>query len=224
MISVIIPVYNEEKFIKETLSSLFSNDKSIEVIVVDGLSLDATLEVVEQFPVRIVRCVRNRAAQMNEGAKVARGEALLFLHADAVIENDSFREIEKNLENGFVGGCLVQKINTEGLVYRFIEATGNIRARLFRVFYGDQAIFVRRDVFFEIGGFSEVELFDDVIFSKKLNVAGKTIVLGKKVIASARRWQRQGVVKTTLINWMITVGFLLGVSPRRLKRLYCDVR
>ena len=223
MVSVIIPVYNEEATIREVLNSLPRDDKQ-EVIVVDGGSSDKTVELARQFPVRLVHTTKNRAFQMNEGARVARGNVLLFLHADTILEEGGLKAAQDCASAGYVGGCFSQKIDSDRIVYRIIEASGNLRARLFRVFYGDQAIFVRKDVFFKIGGFDNVGLFEDVIFSKKLRKEGKVRMLRDKACCSPRRWQKQGIVRATLINWLITAGFLLGISPERLKRMYRDVR
>lgn len=223
MISIIIPVYNEEKTVRETLSTLPHNDK-IEVIVVDGGSCDRTAEFAKQFPVKVVQTIKNRALQMNEGAKVAVGDIFLFLHADCILERESLEIIRNALNNGYAGGCLSQKINSPKLIYRIIEASGNIRARLFKIFYGDQAVFVRREAFFKIGGFDEVDLFDDVIFSQKLKRLGRTCVLKNKVYSSARRWERQRIIRATFINWLLTLGFIFGISSEKLKELYPDVR
>ncbi|MCQ9208389.1 MAG: glycosyl transferase family 2, partial [Omnitrophica bacterium] len=117
-----------------------------------------------------------------------------------------------------------QRITDSRAIYRWIESSGNIRAKLSKIFYGDQAIFVRRDIFFKIGGFDEVALFDDVLFSKKLRREGQTRVLNRNVYTLPRRWKRQGIIKVTLINCIVNIGFKLGVSPQRLKKFYCEIR
>ena len=223
MISIIVPVYNEEKIIKQFLSS-FSYNRGLEVIVTDGGSSDKTVEFVKQYPVKVIQCVKNRAIQMNEGAKIAQKDMLLFLHADCLLENGSLKEIVQALNNGYIGGCLSQRIDSPRLIYRFIEKSGNIRAKLFKIFYGDQAIFVRRDIFFRVKGFDNVDLFDDVLFSKKLKKMGRVCVLNNKVYSSCRRWTKQGIIKTTLINWLLSLGFSIGIEPRILKKIYDDNR
>lgn len=223
MISIIVPVYNEEKTIKQLLDS-FSYNNGCEVIVVDGKSKDRTLELAGQYPVRTAVSKRNRALQMNEGARKARGDILLFLHADCFLEAGALDEIKRHLDNGDIGGCLSQRIDSKRIIYRSIEASGNIRARLSKVFYGDQAIFVKRDVFLRMGGFSNVWIFEDIIFSKKLRKEGRVCVIDKKIYSSPRRWENNGILKATFINWIMTIGLLLGISPSVLKRLYGDVR
>lgn len=223
MISVIIPAYNEEKTIGRLLDNIAAQ-KNVEVIVVDGGSSDRTEDVVKSYPVKVIRTRKQRALQCNKGAEIAKGRMLVFLHADCVFQEGSLDAISNCIDKGFIGGCLRQQIDIDKGIYRFIENSGNLRAKMSKIFYGDQAIFVRSDIFSQIGGFDRVDLFDDVLFSKKMKKAGKTCLLDKKVYTSPRRWQRQGLLKTTFINWLLSLGFILGVSPRLLKKVYFDIR
>ncbi|MBU0468274.1 MAG: TIGR04283 family arsenosugar biosynthesis glycosyltransferase [Candidatus Omnitrophica bacterium] len=223
MISVIIPVLNEEDTIEKTLSEL-DKETDVEVIVVDGGSTDRTCEIVRKFNCRLIESQANRAVQMNIGAKAAKGDNLIFLHSDCILENGSIKAVEKCLSNGFLGGCLTHKILSPNLIFRFIEVSGNIRAALLRIFYGDQAIFVRRTSFFSLGMFEQVDILEDVKFSKALKKIGKTCILKNKVFVSARRWKKLGVIKTTFINWIVSVGFAMGVPLNKLKALYKNVR
>ena len=223
MMSIVIAAYNEEAVIRQTLSTL-PYGSNMEVIVVDGASTDKTVELAKQFPVKVIECSKNRALQMNKGAGIASGDILLFLHADCILEEGALEKIKDCLAKGYIGGCLSQKISSDKIIYRFIEASGNIRARLSKIFYGDQAIFVRRDVFFKLGGFDNLPLFEDILFSKKLMREGETAILAKRVFASPRRWQKNGIVKTTVIFWLLTLGFYLGLPYNRLEGLYRDIR
>ena len=223
MVSVIIPTYNEESTIQRLLKSL-SSDNVSEVIVADGGSSDRTKELAQQYPVKVIECVKNRALQMNEGARQAEGNTFLFLHADSILENNSFNPINQNINKGFIGGCYSQRIDSSKIIYRLIESSGNIRAKLSKIFYGDQAIFVRKDIFSKIGGFDLVDIFEDVLFSKKLKRIGRTTVLSQRVLNSPRRWEKQGIIKATLIYWFLSVGFILRVPFRILKKIYNDVR
>ena len=223
MISIVIPVYNEETAINRALSALPFGE-GIEVIVVDSQSDDRTMDVVYQYPVKIVTSPRGRALQMNAGASAAKGDVLLFLHADCVVERIGLKEIEKQVSFNFVGGCFTHKIDSSKWIYRWIEASGNLRAEIFKIFYGDQAIFVRRDIFERIGGFEAVPLFEDAIFSRKLRHMGKTIVLDFQAAVLPRRWEKKGVARTTFLNWVLTFGFMMGISTDRLAKLYKNVR
>jgi len=224
MISIIIPVYNEEQTIKRLLEALSGEKDKPEIIIVDGGSTDKTLAIAQAYPVKIIHSGKGRSRQMNRGAQAASGDILLFLHADCLPEQGTPAAIKEFLNEGHIGGCLHHKIDSSGLIYRLIEVSGNLRAKWSKIFYGDQAIFVRREDFFKIGGFDEVDLFEDVLFSKKLKRSGKVGQLDKKATASARRWQNQGLVKATLINWLLTIGFLTGIPVNRLKKFYLDIR
>jgi len=223
MTSIIIPVYNEEKNINRVLESL-ADDKGLEIIVVDGRSEDRTVEFASRFPVKVIQCSKNRALQMNKGAEASCGDMLLFLHADCFLEKGSIGAIQDILRDGYGGGCLTQKIKSSKRIFRCIEASGNIRARLLKIFYGDQAIFVRRDIFLKLGGFDDISLFEDVLFSKKMGKEIKTKILNKKVFVSPRRWEKGGIIRVTFINWLLTLGFILNVPIDRLKRIYHDIR
>ena len=223
MISVIIPVYNEEKTIGKLLDSLCER-KDLEIIVIDGGSCDQTAEIIGNYPVKKLSSKKMRAFQCNVGAHQAKGNIFLFLHADCLVDNKVFGAIKDCIGKGFVGGCLKQRIEDGKVVYRFIEASGNLRAKIFKIFYGDQAIFIRRDKFFKIGGFDEIEIFEDVLLSKKLKREGKTCILDNKVYSSPRRWANQGLVKATFINWLLTIGFFLGLPLKMLKKVYLDIR
>lgn len=223
MISVIMPVYNEEESIQEALSRLLRNN-NIEVIVADGNSSDRTIELAKQYPVKIITSEKGRARQMNAGAKAAAGRYLIFLHADCFLQEGALGAVADYLDSGYVGGCLSQKINSTGIIYRVIEASGNIRARLSKIFYGDQAIFARRDIFFKLGGFDDVALFEDILFSRKMKKEGRAAVLSKAVYASARRWEKKGIIKTTFMHWLLTLGLRCNIPLNKLKNLYDDIR
>lgn len=223
MISIIIPVFNEEAAIERTLKSL-PYGKDLEVIIVDGQSNDRTMDIVGQYPVKVITSSRGRAVQMNAGAAVARGDVFLFLHADCVIAAEGLRVIAQHILSNCVGGCFTHQIDSEKWIYRWIETSGNVRAKLFKIFYGDQAMFVRRDIFEHMGGFDQVPLFEDVLFSRQLRQLGKTIVLDSSATVLPRRWEKRGIIRTTLINILLSWGFTLGVSTQRLAKLYKNVR
>ena len=223
MISVIIPVFNEEDTIEKALSQ-FEQDTGLDIIVVDGGSTDRTCKIVKKFNCKLIKTQANRAIQMNVGAKASKGDKMIFLHSDCFLEKGSIEAVEQCLSNGSLGGCLTHKILSPELIYRFIESSGNIRAAFLRIFYGDQAIFVSRDVFFSLGMFEQVDILEDVKFSIALKKMGKSCMLKNKVFVSARRWEKQGVIKTTFINWIVSVGFAIGLPLSKLKELYKNIR
>jgi len=224
MVSCIIPVYNEEKLIKKTLDSL-SKFEGLEIIVVDGGSSDRSVDIVNNYSVISISSPKGRSSQMNAGAGVAKGDILLFLHADNVVFSEALVNIEKEVQqNGVVGGCLTQKIDKKGFIFRVIEAQGNIRARMSKVFYGDQGIFVRKDVFFRVNGFPEVPIFEDALFTRKLRQEGKTAVLSDKIIVSPRRWEKRGIIKTMIMYNTLLVMLKIGFPLERIKALYEDLR
>jgi len=224
MISVIIPIYNEEKILERNASFFQRLSGQVELIFVDGGSIDRSVEFAASYS-KVLRSEKGRARQMNYGIEKARHDTLLLLHADATLSAGVILSIEKQLSrNGIVGGCLTQLIDKGGVIYRVIEAQGNLRARLSKVFYGDQGIFVKKDVFLKIGGFPEVPIMEDVLFSRKLRHAGKTVVLADKIVVSPRRWERKGVIKTALLFNFIIILFRLGCPLEKIKLLYDDLR
>lgn len=224
MVSVICPIYNEEKILSEN-SFLFQKLSSrSELIFVDGGSIDKSREIARQFGV-VLEAGKGRAVQMNSGAVSANNEILLFLHADTTVSKDALAAIEAGIiENGYAGGCLTQRIDKKGLIFRLIELQGNIRARLTKEFYGDQGIFVKKSVFLKIGGFPEVPIMEDVLFTRRLRDFGKTVVLPDKIFVSARRWESRGVIRTFLLYIWIILLFRFRYPLDKLKRLYDDLR
>lgn len=224
MISVIIPIHNEEKILSERAGHFRNLSKNAELIFVDGESSDNSCSIAAAIG-KVLGNKAGRASQMNSGALSAGGDVLLFLHADTYIIPDTLPVIEDAIINrGFIGGCLTQRIGKGGFIYRIIEAQGNSRARRNKIFYGDQGIFVKKNVFERIGGFPEVRIMEDVLFTRQLRKMGRTIVLPDKIIVSARRWEKNGIIKTTLLFNLIIILFRLKVPLHRIKRLYEDIR
>lgn len=224
MISVIVPIYNEERELTKNLYFYEKLGPHAELIFVDGQSIDRSRMVVQHCG-RVLQCARARATQMNFGAKYAEGDIFLFLHADTIISEGTLASIEMHIrKQGFLGGCLTQCIDNGSFVYRLIEAQGNIRARKRKVFYGDQGIFVKKDVFLRIGGFPLVPIMEDVIFSKQLRRLGRTVVLPDRILTSSRRWDKKGVVKTTFLYSIINILFWLRFPLKKIKLLYDNLR
>jgi len=222
-ISVIIPALNEAAALPATLDSV-RRQRPHEILVVDGGSSDATCEVAVPFA-RVLTGVRGRAAQMNCGAAQATGDVLLFLHADCTLEGGALAEAARLLRKpGVVAGCFRMSVPLPHFLYRSIDACATFRVRLFGVAYGDQGLFLRRDVFERLGGFPVLRLMEDVFLSLKLRRLGRIAVAKSRVFVSPRRWQKQGVVRQTLRNWALTALAAGGVHPDRLARFYPNVR
>lgn len=228
-ISVIIPTLNEEESLPQTLACL-SASGVMEVVIVDGGSLDKTISIAESFcaktsNARIVTAPAGRARQMNEGAKVSRGDILLFLHADTQLPVQAGRIVESALaKRNAVGGRFNVRFDSPSIWSRVISALMNHRSRLTGIATGDQAIFVRREVFELLGGFSDIPLMEDIEFSGRLQQAGRTVALRDTVVTSFRRWDTQGTLKTILLMWSLRFLYWAGVSPLRLSRWYKIIR
>ncbi len=218
-ISIIIPVLNEANTIKQTLASL-KNASNVEIIVVDGGSKDETIAVAKSVGVQVRSSGIGRATQMNLGATVATGDILLFLHADTRIPPNFDILIREALAGNFIAGAFELKIDANLRGIRLIEKMVNLRSHLFSLPYGDQAIFISSKVFHEIGGFPDLPIMEDFVFIRHLKKLGKIEIIPQPAITSGRRWQKLGVIKTTVINQLIIIGYFWGVSPNQLARWY----
>jgi rSAM/selenodomain-associated transferase 2 len=216
---------NESPVIAGTLDALRRRAPKAEIIVVDGGSTDASVAIVQSLRAVLISAPRGRARQMNAGARASHGDALVFVHADTIVPRTFAADIASALSDpAVVGGRFDVKLDDRALPYRIIGAMISIRSRISRTGTGDQAIFVRRDVFDRLGGFPELELCEDLEFSRRLKRAGRIACLRTRVTTSARRWDRDGLVRTVVRMWIIRTMYLMGVPPARLKRMYSDTR
>lgn len=224
MISIIIPVLNEALTIGPFLAHVLDQTGEYEVIVVDGSSEDDTAALASRWT-QVIAAPRGRALQMNQGAARAEGDVLLFLHADSFLPKAAVAAIEGALKDpAVVGGCFSLAIDDPALIYRLIAFFSNLRVRLLGHMLGDQGIFVRREVFEQMGGFAEMELMEDCDFSDRLKRTGRIVQLGLPIITSARRWQRCGVWRTILLMQKLRLLYRLGHSPAELNRMYIHAR
>ncbi|MGH7473652.1 MAG: TIGR04283 family arsenosugar biosynthesis glycosyltransferase [Candidatus Methylomirabilales bacterium] len=222
MLSIVIPVLNEAPNLERLLPDLSQNCPGAEVIVVDGGSTDGSAQAVAQYPLaRLVVSPCGRARQMNAGAREARGETLLFLHADTRLPDGAAEALRAALADPrVVGGRFDIRLDSPRVIFRVIAFFINCRSRLSRIATGDQALFCRQHIFAEMGGYPEIPLMEDVEFSTRLKRRGTITCLRLTVTASARKWEREGVVRTVLLMWMLRLLYFFGVRPARLHRLY----
>jgi rSAM/selenodomain-associated transferase 2 len=224
-ISIIIPVLNEVKNIQVAIDSIFPSENT-EVIVVDGGSTDGTIEVVKELGVMLFYSIAGRANQMNLGAKNATGDILVFLHADTQLPVGYDELIRATLgdvcrSNEYpIAGAFDLEIDDRSRHFRWVEWGVKYRSRFLKMPYGDQAIFIRAKVFDEIGGFPDLPIMEDFELMRQLQKLGPVAIIEQPVITSARRWLQQGIFKTTLINQLMILGYLMGVDLDRLVRLY----
>ena len=192
------------------------------MIVVDGEDQSGTLAAIADPRVVQVRSPAGRARQMNAGAAWAGGDLLLFLHADTFLPPGGLRLIQRALDTSDrVGGAFDLGIDSRRFSLKLIEIVGGIRSRITRLPYGDQALFIRKNRFEQLGGFSEVPLMEDVDLMRRIKRRKWPIaILPQKVCTSPRRWEREGVLYGTLRNWILLTLYLMGVSPVRLARHY----
>jgi rSAM/selenodomain-associated transferase 2 len=216
---------NEGLAIRETLAALRTGAPSAEIIVVDGGSVDQSVDVARKLADRVIAASRGRARQMNAGAALGSGEILAFVHADTRVPSSFEKDILDAVgEPGIVGGRFDIQLDDPSLAYRLIGDLISLRSRITRTATGDQAIFVRRSVFEALGGFPDFDLCEDLDFSRRLKRAGQVVCLHTRVTTSARRWRRDGLARTVLRLWAIRALYLLGVPPSRLKQIYSDTR
>ena len=221
-VSIILPTLNEETCLGETLRRL-RELRPHEILVADGGSTDATCEIAIVAD-KLLQGARGRAAQMNLGAAHATGDVLLFLHADCRLAPGALETAERSLRRGVAAGCFRMRVDAAGAVYRMIDFCATARVRLTGLIYGDQGLFVRRELFEKIGGFPPLRLMEDVFISKTLRRRGRIVVAPSRILVSARRWRQTGVVRQTLRNWTLTALAAGGVSPDRLAAFYPVVR
>jgi rSAM/selenodomain-associated transferase 2 len=219
-ISIIIPAINEAGNIKEAIATT-QDSINIEVIVVDGGSSDDTVAIAQSLNVKVISSSPGRAVQMNAGAVAASGEILLFLHADTRLPTGFDEMIRTALQQpGTVAGAFKLRIDASLLSLRWVEWGVNVRSHFYQMPYGDQAIFLTKKVFQQIGGFPELPIMEDFELMRRLKRIGHVVIIPTPVVTSARRWLQKGVLKTTLLNQIVIIAYLLGVSPERICSWY----
>ena len=216
-VSVVIPALDEETGITAAIASV--RDEADEVIVVDGGSRDATRERAVAAGARIVTAPPGRGVQQIEGARGARGDWIVFLHADTRLDAGWSRVLHAAPPE-VVLVAFRFAVDAPRRAFRLVELGTRLRCRLFRLPYGDQALSVRRAAYDAAGGFAPLPLMEDVDLVRRLRAQGALALSPLRALTSGRRWEKRGVLRGTLRNWTTMALYGLGVSPERLRRRY----
>lgn len=219
-LSIVVPALNEA--IEDALARLQPlRCRGHELILVDGGSHDDTPRLAAPLVDRLMRSPRGRACQMNAGAAAARGDVLLFLHADTELPRHADALVAAALGSAAViWGRFDVRLSGHHPLLRVVAHLMNLRSRLSGIATGDQAIFVRRDCFRSVGGFPELPLMEDIAFSRTLKAIARPVCVATPVVTSSRRWEGQGILSTVLLMWRLRLAYALGANPRGLARAY----
>ena len=220
MLSIVVPVLNEAAEIETTLQALAPlRTRGCEVIVVDGGSADDTLALAKSLADRTIAAPRGRASQMNAGGATAKGDVLLFLHADTRLpENADALVIDALSRSRRAWGRFDVRFTKGALP--LIAWTMNVRSRLTGIATGDQAMFVTRKAFESVGGFPEIALMEDIALSARLKRISRSACVSARVTTSPRRWQKHGTIRTILLMWRLRLAYSFGAPPEALARAY----
>ncbi|MHC4843670.1 MAG: TIGR04283 family arsenosugar biosynthesis glycosyltransferase [Planctomycetota bacterium] len=222
--SIIIPVLNESEIINSVIENLESQqcEYEYEVIVIDADVNCSTIKNIQDTKVVSVTASTGRAHQMNAGAEIARGETLIFLHADTKLPEKALSKIAQILsDNTYVAGAFGLGIDSNSLLLKSVAAWARMRSRMNRIPYGDQAIFIKKDYFEKIGRYNEIPIMEDVDLMRRIKKDGKKIYIFKdRVKTSPRRWEKEGVFYTAMRNQILLALYYLGVSPLKLAKFY----
>jgi rSAM/selenodomain-associated transferase 2 len=218
VISVIIPTLNEERSLPATLAAILAQPVDFQVIVVDGGSTDRTPQIVEAAAasdrcLQLVRTARGRALQMNAGTDVARGNWLLFLHADTLLPRDGLTVIENQPET-IQAGCFTHRFSGAGAMLRILSWFHNHRFGLTRVIYGDQAMFIRQGLFERLGGFP-VQPMEDIAFGLELRAATRPIMLAEFITTDSRKFDQMGHWRALAHSVLLLLRFRFGADVSR---------
>ncbi len=222
--SIIVPVLHESERINRLIDHLYSLRPrgACEIIVVDGSPESDTIDAIRTEQVVKIKADRGRARQMNAGAAVAKGDILIFLHADTEPPLAAFAGIASVMGQGrYVGGAFQLGIQSKKFVYKALTWWVSIRCRITGIPYGDQAMFIAKDYFNRTGGYRDIPLMEDVELMRRIKKqGGKICVLPDRVMTSPRRWEEEGFIYVNLRNTLLLILYLLGAAPERLVRFY----
>lgn len=228
-IAVIIPVLNERGYLARQLKFFSSHADVQELIIVEPSDMpsnerDMLLAASALAPsgplIQLLRSKAGRAQQMNRGAAAATTDILVFLHVDTMLPHSAFHHIRGAIAAGRTWGRFDVRLTGTHRWFRLIARAMNLRSMLSGIATGDQAIFVRRDIFNMIGGFAPIAIMEDIELSKRLKWTGRPACIQSAVLTSSRRWEQGGIVRTVILMWTLRLLYACGVPPRHLARWY----
>ena len=221
MISIITPVLNEKSLIKPFFEHLNQLEGDFELVLVDGGSKDGTINEIKKqknifkHKLQVIQTRQGRGHQMNKGASVATGDIFLFLHIDCTLEKDTIPIIEQEVKRQDLnGGAMIQAFENPDYFLKILSNLGNYRAKINKIFYGDYGIFIRKDIFEEIGGYDDIPYLEDVEFSIKAKKNGKMRQINRIIYTSSRRFMNIGKLKITFIFTIAVLLNMIGVRPK----------
>jgi rSAM/selenodomain-associated transferase 2 len=221
-LAIVIPTLNEESALRANLPAALSAGD--EVVISDGGSADATAAVASELGARVITGPAGRGGQLNRGAAATAAELLLFLHADTALPAGGEQAIRAAIAGGAQGGAFLVRFDSVRPALRLGARLINLRTRASRLPLGDQAQFVTRRAFDDLGGFRDWPILEDLDFAWRLRRRGRIAIIATPVTTGARRFLEQGIARTVATNWLIWFLFVLGVPPQRLAGLYKQIR
>jgi rSAM/selenodomain-associated transferase 2 len=220
-LSIIIPVLNEAPRLAAFLQTLRPlRQRGARVVVVDGGSDDDTLIIAREHADLVLTAPRGRASQMNAGAAASPGEVLLFLHADTQLPANADHLVRRATLGRFGWGRFDVQIDGGSAMFKVVATAMNLRSRWFGIATGDQALFVRRNLFERVGGFPDIALMEDIELSRRLKSYGRPSCIRETVKTSGRRWERHGVWRTIFLMWRLRAAYFFGADPAQLALRY----
>jgi rSAM/selenodomain-associated transferase 2 len=218
---IVVPVLDEAQTLAPRLQALQGlRARGARLVVVDGGSQDATWAIARTHADLALRAPRGRASQMNAGAAACPADVLLFLHADTALPEDADQLVGCALQGRSAWGRFDVRIDSDRPLLRLVGFMMNWRSRGSGIATGDQAMFIRHDLFVQVGGFPELPLMEDIALSKALKRHGRPACLRQRVTTSARRWERGGVWRTIFLMWRLRAAYFLGADPKQLAIRY----